>query len=75
MAYVAMLVRSNWSVFIYFYLIDYVLKLRYTLSSDPTFNVHSAGFDYGLFYDDILEYLDDPKYAVETNELVDWWNV
>lgn len=50
------------------------MQLRFTLSSDPTFNIHSAGFDYGLFYNDILGYLDNPTYADETNELVEWWD-
>lgn len=50
------------------------LKLRYALSDEETFVLHGSNFDYGAFYDSIINRLEDSRYEAETNDLLEWWN-
>ncbi|CCO37221.1 hypothetical protein BN14_11375 [Rhizoctonia solani AG-1 IB] len=47
--------------------------LRYSLSDEEAFRVNSP-FNYGQYYTDILEYLEDPIFQDTTDELLEWWD-
>ncbi|CAE6469479.1 unnamed protein product [Rhizoctonia solani] len=47
--------------------------LRYALSDEEAFRVNGS-FNYGQYYKDILEYLEDPAFKEATDGLVEWWN-
>ncbi|KAF8690393.1 hypothetical protein RHS03_08904, partial [Rhizoctonia solani] len=47
--------------------------LQYLLSDKPAFCI-SGSFNYGQYYTDIPEYLDDPTFQAATDELLEWWD-
>ncbi|EUC58745.1 hypothetical protein RSOL_273990 [Rhizoctonia solani AG-3 Rhs1AP] len=47
--------------------------LRYALSDEEAFRINGS-FNYGHYYTDILEYLEDPTFTEATDELVEWWD-
>jgi len=48
--------------------------VRYTLSSETTFNIRGGVFNYQRFYRDLITYLNDPMCQVNTGGLMEWWN-
>ncbi|EUC55939.1 hypothetical protein RSOL_145600, partial [Rhizoctonia solani AG-3 Rhs1AP] len=48
--------------------------LRFTLSAEKHFHEQGSLFDYKRFYNDIVNYLNDPDCKPETTKLIDWWN-
>ncbi|KAG9092578.1 hypothetical protein FRC06_011866 [Ceratobasidium sp. 370] len=49
--------------------------VRYTLSSETTFMNTGGLFNYERFYNDIVNYLNQPACKVDTNKLIEWWNI
>ncbi|KAG8735631.1 hypothetical protein FRC10_010336 [Ceratobasidium sp. 414] len=49
--------------------------VRYALSSEPTFMSTGGLFNYERFYNDIVTYLTQPVCKVETDKLIEWWNI
>ncbi|QRW20061.1 hypothetical protein RhiXN_09036 [Rhizoctonia solani] len=47
---------------------------RHSLTSDEHFSEICAGFNYLEFYNQVREFLEDPKYRRWSKELVEWWN-
>ncbi|KAB5588034.1 hypothetical protein CTheo_8525 [Ceratobasidium theobromae] len=50
------------------------VALRFSLSSEKYFHNQGGLFNYNRFYNDIVNYLNDPVCKPETNELIKWWN-
>ncbi|KAB5587974.1 hypothetical protein CTheo_8584 [Ceratobasidium theobromae] len=50
------------------------VALRYTLSSEETFMESSGVFDYRLFYNDLVTYLEAPDFEDQARDLTKWWN-
>jgi len=48
--------------------------VRYTLSSETTFNMRGGTFNYRQFYVDLITYLNDPVCKNSTDRLMKWWN-
>ncbi|QRV81753.1 hypothetical protein RhiJN_09768 [Ceratobasidium sp. AG-Ba] len=48
--------------------------VRHALTSDQDYSDDGSGFDYELFYNEIREYLEDPKHAQVTAKVVNFWN-
>ncbi|KAG8761982.1 hypothetical protein FRC12_009251 [Ceratobasidium sp. 428] len=56
-------------------LIAYVtVVVRHALTSDKDYSDEGSGFDYELFYNEIREFLEDPKHARITAKIVKLWN-
>ncbi|KAG9083837.1 hypothetical protein FRC06_004352 [Ceratobasidium sp. 370] len=51
-----------------------VVMVRQALTSDETFQEVCSGFDYTVFYDEVRQFLEEPKYAVVSKNLLEWWN-
>lgn len=49
-------------------------KLRFALSSEQFFHNQGGLFDYNRFYNDIVNYLNDPVCKPDTDDLIKWWN-
>lgn len=50
------------------------VAVRYTLSSEPTFNLRGGAFNYQRFYQDLVTYLNDPVCKTDTDKLIKWWD-
>jgi hypothetical protein len=49
-------------------------QVRFSLSSEDTFNDTGSGFNYIQFYNQIREYLESPKFKPAASTLMAWWN-
>ncbi|KAG9086891.1 hypothetical protein FRC06_002829 [Ceratobasidium sp. 370] len=51
-----------------------VVMVRQALTSDEMFQEVCSGFDYTVFYDEVRRFLEEPKYATVSKNLLEWWN-
>ncbi|KAF8672245.1 hypothetical protein RHS04_07821 [Rhizoctonia solani] len=49
--------------------------VRHSLTTDATFSEICGGFNYGIYYNKIREYLEAPQFAGRAKVLLDWWNM
>ncbi|KAG9127313.1 hypothetical protein FRC07_014896 [Ceratobasidium sp. 392] len=48
--------------------------VRYALLGETSFRSSGGTFDYEVFHNDLVAYLNKPACAKDTAELLDWWN-
>ncbi|KAG9089438.1 hypothetical protein FRC06_001547 [Ceratobasidium sp. 370] len=51
-----------------------VVMVRQALTSDETFQEVCSWFNYTVFYDEVRQFLEEPKYAAVNKSLLEWWN-
>jgi hypothetical protein len=52
----------------------FLVQVRHALTSDKEYSDDGSGFDYVLFYNEVREFLEDPKHSPVVKLVLKYWN-